>query len=240
MDPGSAASGYPVPVSLLALAWASAMAGPFDTTDQVVLGQPAPIVLTWRPNQLLADGATPPTAACTISVTAEDEAPAAFNTGGCDPTVRPAVERALKGATARPVEELGWGLKTWSTVRVVIGPGPSGIAVALLPGGAGEVPELHATEVTVRERQDPIYPPDEKWRRVTGHCAIAVRVDTKGRPVTAETVRCTEGFEANSLAAVHQWRFKPHRVDGELTAFDTVLTLRYTLDPSPQHLDASP
>jgi hypothetical protein len=225
---------------MLAMAWALAQAGPYDTTEQVILAQPTAVVVSWRPELAPAVDEAPPAGVCLISLTAEDKGLAVFNTDGCDPAIRPAVVRALRGAKARPVEELGWGLKTWTQVRVQLTSTPTGTVVRLLPGGSSLVPELHASEITVRERLEPIYPADEKWRRATGTCHVWVHVDAKGRPTQVEPLLCTEGFAANSVSAIQSWRFKPHRVEGEPVVFDTVLTLDYSLQTPPQSEDSTP
>jgi len=214
----------------LLLSAATAVAGPYDTTELVVLAQPTPIAVTWRATPSWEGVEVPGEVACAVSVTAEDAAQV-FNTSTCDAAARPLIDRALKTARARPIEELGWGLKTWTTVLVRVVPATDGLSVTLLPGGSGGLPELHASAVTVRESVPPIYPPDMSWRSVPGDCLVLVRIDEKGRPLHVEALRCTPGFEDASVEAMKQWRFKPHRVDGELSVYETILPLHYRMKP---------
>ncbi len=230
--PGLVASGYAGSVPVFALLWAAAFAGPYDTTELVVLGQPIPLVLTWRPEHSSPEEGLPSTAIqCLISVTAADKEPSVFNTSACPAEHQPLVNQVLKSARARPVSELGWGLKTWTQLRLALDSTVDPIHLDLLPAGTGEHPELHFSEVSVREQVEPTYPAEARWNRVTGTCSLHIRIDTKGRPAEVQPVRCSQGFAKASIEAVQDWRFKPHRVEGEAVVFDTVLTLDFKLPP---------
>ncbi len=215
----------------------TSLAAPPVTTDLVVLGEPSALRVTWRSEQPVVEGDPVQAFSCLVPVTAQDEGDATFNTSDCPTQGRALATRALSTATARPLEELGWGVVTWTRLRITVTPGPANLGVTILPGGLGRLPELHQDEVTVRERVDPLYPQDQKWRRVQGDCAVAVDIDTKGRPTAVVPVDCDTGFEAATVEAVEQWRFKPHRVDGELTAYRVVVREAYTLPPLQQDPD---
>jgi hypothetical protein len=217
-------------VITLLFSGATALAGPYDTDELVVLAQPTAVAVTWRPTPTWDDLVVAAPVTCTVSVTVEDGA-SVFNTNDCSPAAKVLVDRALSSAKARPVEELGWGLKSWTTLIVGLTPGPEGLSVALLPGGTGAVLELHASQVTVREPVPPTYPQDASWRSVPGDCLVFLRIDEKGRPLDVSPVRCTPGFEDASVDAMKQWRFKPHRVDGELAVYDTIWPLHYRMTP---------
>ncbi|GEM_PF-3199199 len=218
---------------------AVALAGAYDTTEVVVLGQPAAISLRWRAEPVWDDLSLDRARSCLVTVTVADDQ-AAFNTASCTDGDRPMVERVLETTAAEPLEELGWGLKTWTRVWVEIVPQADAVAVTLRPGGSGDVVELHWSQVRSRELVGPIYPPDASWRRVEGDCALHVRVDPKGRPTQVAPLRCTEGFAAAAVTAMQESRFKPHRVAGEAVEFDAVLTLQFRLDPPTTDQDGSP
>jgi hypothetical protein len=215
-------------LSLLVLNLAPVLAGPYDTTELVVLSQPTAVVVTWRPTPALYASVIAEPANCLVSVTVADKGNAVFNTASCDPDTKPLFDLALQSAKARPVEEMGWGLKTWTTLRVSLTPRTQGLAVQIRPGGFGERPELHMTELDVRERSEPIYPADMLWDGIPGICHVHVQIDPKGRPTKTLPLLCTTGFETSSNDALKQWRFKPHRVDGTPVIYDTVISLNYT------------
>ena len=211
---------------------ATSLAAPPKTTWLVVLGEPSALKIGWRPEQprLATDPDHP--IACIVTVTSQDQGEAVFNTSACPAEDRVLVERTLGTATARPLEELGWGVFSWSELRFGLEPEGEGVRITLLPRGIRGDLELHADEVVVRERVEPVYPPDPKWRRVQGDCAVAVAVDTKGRPTTVVPVDCDRGFEEATVEAVERWRFRPHRVDGVLTPFRVVVRVDYVLQPA--------
>ncbi len=227
---GTRASGYAAAVLAILLCGAAAMAGPYDTTELVVLATPTAVAVTWRASPSWEGVTVPGPLSCKVSLTVEDDAHV-FNTNTCNAAAQPLVAQALKSAKARPVEELGWGLKSWTTLAVTLTPGPQGLSVQLLPGGSGLVPERHHSQVTVREDVPPLYPQDASWRSVPGDCLVHLRIDEKGRPTEATALRCTAGFADASLEALKQWRFVPHRVDGELTPYDTIWPLHYRMTP---------
>ncbi len=205
----------------------AASAGPFDTEELVVLGQPAPLAFRWRATPDWGGEQPGAAVTCLVSVTVEDGG-GVFTPVDCPEAAAPWIARVLETAEAGPVEELGWGLKAWSRVAITIEPGEA-LGVRVLPAGTGELPERHHSQVEVRERVEPLYPSDAEWRRVEGDCLVHVRVDHKGRPAQVATVRCTRGFERASVEAVQQWRFKPLRIAGELTVYDTIVPLEYRL-----------
>jgi len=106
-------------------------------------------------------------------------------------------------------------------IPIVYGPGNAGM------GGPGEwnQREIFSGDQLDREPRATVQPPPEyplglRRSGVTGEAVVEFEVDTGGRVVRAEVVRCTHReFAAPAVRAVLQWRFEPGRREGRAVPF---------------------
>jgi TonB family protein len=63
---------------------------------------------------------------------------------------------------------------------------------------------------------EPDYPPSARSAKKEGHVTIGLVVGTDGLPRDVRVVSSTDkGFDANAIAAVQRWRFKPAQKNGQ-------------------------
>jgi TonB family protein len=82
---------------------------------------------------------------------------------------------------------------------------------------------------TVIKQVQPDYPKDARLHRIEGVVLVDVLIDKEGRVKKAEVVQGDPLFAQSALDAVRQWRFKPHKKNGELIEFETTVALHFTL-----------
>ncbi|MFZ0769902.1 MAG: TonB family protein [Candidatus Sulfotelmatobacter sp.] len=103
-----------------------------------------------------------------------------------------------------------------------------------LAGPPARIVELSpdAAEGSLVRRVEPEYPQQALAQRVQGPVLLDVRISREG---AVQDVRLVSGdplLADAAIAAVRQWRFKPHTVNGRAVEMETKITLRFTLPAS--------
>jgi protein TonB len=76
---------------------------------------------------------------------------------------------------------------------------------------------------------EPVYPAQALSQRVQGPVVLHVRIGIEGAVEDVQLVSGNPLLADAAIAAVLQWRFKPHRVNGLAGAMETDVTLRFAL-----------
>lgn len=100
----------------------------------------------------------------------------------------------------------------------------SGAVAALSPETA---------EGEIIQRVEPQYPPHALAQRVQGAVLLDVQVGRDGRVKKVEVLSGDPLLSDAAVAAVRQWRFKPHTLNGRAVETESKITLKFTL-PSNQ------
>jgi len=75
-----------------------------------------------------------------------------------------------------------------------------------------------------------LYSDRARHRGIEGIVSIAVRIDERGRLMSARVVRGLGfGLDQNALVALRQWRFRPGMVRGVATAMDAEIDIEFSL-----------
>jgi protein TonB len=108
--------------------------------------------------------------------------------------------------------------------------------VAQLPDATDDAPQLPAftplSELEFRRFVTPSRPRGMATRSVDGWVEVRFRVDEKGKTGDIRILGAEpEGvFDRAALNAVKRWRFEPYSVDGEATATESGVRLRFEAD----------
>jgi TonB family protein len=86
-----------------------------------------------------------------------------------------------------------------------------------------------ATRSDLLQRVEPVYPAQALSQRVQGPVVLHVRIGIEGAVEDVQLVSGNPLLADAAIAAVLQWRFKPHRVNGQAGAMETDVTLRFAL-----------
>jgi TonB family protein len=89
-----------------------------------------------------------------------------------------------------------------------------------------------AASGSLLRRVEPEYPEQALARRVQGPVLLDVRISREGRVQDVKLVSGDPLLANAAVAAVRQWRFKPHTVNGHAVEMETKITLNFTLPPS--------
>ncbi|MGH9537387.1 MAG: TonB family protein [Terriglobales bacterium] len=85
-----------------------------------------------------------------------------------------------------------------------------------------------ATESSLITRVEPQYPKEAKQRHIQGRVVMNVLVGTDGLVHQLVVVSGDRYLAAAAAAAVRQWRFKPHNLNGQLSEFETQITVNFS------------
>jgi len=99
---------------------------------------------------------------------------------------------------------------------------------ALPPEGIAKVP-ADAAEGSLVRRVEPQYPEQARLQRIQGPVVLHIRI---GRTGAVQEVKLVSGdplLAEAAIAAVRQWRFKPHTVNGRAVDVETEIILKFTL-----------
>jgi protein TonB len=86
-----------------------------------------------------------------------------------------------------------------------------------------------AAEDSVVHRVEPEYPEQARQQRIQGPVVLETRIHPDG---TVEDLKVVSGqplLADAAIAAVKQWRFRPHSVNGRQVEMQTRVTIKFTL-----------
>lgn len=86
-----------------------------------------------------------------------------------------------------------------------------------------------SAESSVTYRQEPDYPEEARRQGIQGPVVLDVRIGRDGAVENATLVSGQEILGKAAIAAVKQWRFKPHSVQGSPAEMQTRITLNFRL-----------
>lgn len=86
-----------------------------------------------------------------------------------------------------------------------------------------------AAEHSLIYRQEPEYPEEARRQGIEGPVVLDVRVGGDGAVQNASLVSGQEILGKAAIAAVKQWRFKPHYSQGRPAEMQTRVTLNFRL-----------
>jgi len=91
--------------------------------------------------------------------------------------------------------------------------------------------ELSPAEAEDRllQRVEPEYPEQARQQQIQGAVVLQVQISKEGKVEDVQVVSGPPLLAQASIAAVKQWRFKPHPVGGHLTPMVTKITLNFRL-----------
>ncbi len=104
---------------------------------------------------------------------------------------------------------------------------PAGTA-STAPDRAVYLPPAVAT-ADLTHRVEPEYPADALQQQIQGAVVLQVDIGANGAVDDARVVSGPAQLGPASVAAVKQWRFKPHRVNGQPVGVETTITLNFRL-----------
>jgi TonB family protein len=117
----------------------------------------------------------------------------------------------------------------------VSGATPSGKSAksntALQPASIVEL-NPDAAEGSVIERVEPDYPEQALAQRLQGPVLLDVHIGANGAVQDIKVVSGAPELAEAATAAVRQWKFKPHVVNGRAVEMNTQITLKFTLPAS--------
>lgn len=129
------------------------------------------------------------------------------------------------------------------TITVVLAVGAFTSAGALrLHVFSGEVQTAASTERavpvpadviagTVLTQVNPIYPEDARAAKITGAVVLHVIIGQNGAIQDLHVVSGPPELTRSAIDAVHQWTYKPYRLNGNPTSVETTITVNYQLNP---------
>ena len=117
-------------------------------------------------------------------------------------------------------------MRTWIVAAMLV------TASCLLGQEAGKKHESHrvfhtSARLRIVKRVDPVYPEEAKKKGVAGTVVVEVTIDKLG---AAKGVRVTKGDPALAkavLEAIRQWRWEPHKLNGEAVEVETTVVVRF-------------
>ncbi len=80
-------------------------------------------------------------------------------------------------------------------------------------------------------RVNPIYPEAAKSAKIQGTVILRATIGKDGTIEKLQVVSGPDELRASTLDAVHQWVYKPYRLNGESTEVETTITVNYSLEP---------
>jgi protein TonB len=80
------------------------------------------------------------------------------------------------------------------------------------------------------QNRHPIYPLIAKSARVSGIVVLAATISTIGRVESLRVVSGPKMLRESALDAVRTWRFKSYMLNNQPTAFETTITLNFSLN----------
>lgn len=87
---------------------------------------------------------------------------------------------------------------------------------------------LHHTEVEVKRRAQPVYPPEAKALGLGEvRCKARIYVDETGRPTKVMVEDCPVEFHRSTQESLMRWQWYPELIDGAAVPFQTVIVVRY-------------
>jgi TonB family protein len=89
-----------------------------------------------------------------------------------------------------------------------------------------------AASGSLLKRVEPEYPEQALARRVQGPVLLDVRISREGKVQEVKLVSGDPLLANAAVAAVRQWRFKPHTVSGRAVEMETKITLNFALPPN--------
>ena len=90
--------------------------------------------------------------------------------------------------------------------------------------------EESAARKNLLEHRDPIYPPIAKAAHIQGTVEIAVIINPAGKVSWEKALTGPAMLQQSALDAVHQWTFKPFRVDGSAVSVSATLEIPFQID----------
>ena len=78
---------------------------------------------------------------------------------------------------------------------------------------------------------NPTYPDAARSAKIQGTIVLHAVIGKDGTIEKLQGVSGPEELRASTLDAVHQWVYKPYRLNGELTEVETTITVNYSLEP---------
>jgi TonB family protein len=139
--------------------------------------------------------------------------------------------RGGHGGTAQPRKPVRQGAGP-SALRP---PGPQGESgndlVARALASRGRVPVMMSNDLVIETLVRPEYPEEAQRREIEGHVAVLARVDTLGRVAEAEVMTPSGEplLDRASLSAVLRCRFRPYRLNGNVTEVYAVFRFAFRI-----------
>ncbi|MGH9657353.1 MAG: M56 family metallopeptidase, partial [Bryobacteraceae bacterium] len=140
-------------------------------------------------------------------------------------------KRHLARRVAAIVEEV-----TMSQRHRILSLGASAALVALAAVAGARLFPLHAQAsaesaggLKVLHKQNPVYPPDAKRKRIQGSVVLEIAVNDQGHVADARVLSGPDELRRAALEAVLQWHYSP---DAQLPA-QLQVTINFTLSPEP-------
>lgn len=104
----------------------------------------------------------------------------------------------------------------------------AGTALPLQPARIVEL-SPDAVEGSLVRRVEPQYPEQLRMQHIQGSVLLDVRIGRDGSVQELKLVSGNQQLADEAIAAVRQWQFKPHVVDGSAVEMETRITLNFTL-----------
>jgi len=73
----------------------------------------------------------------------------------------------------------------------------------------------------------PTFPADAKAKNIFGTVAVEVEIDKEGRPTLVRVLKGNPVLAAAVVEAVHQWRWKPLKLNGQAVEVSTTITVNF-------------
>jgi TonB family protein len=182
------------------------------------------------------------------SNTAVDASGAAFSKPPISPT--PAPQDVPAGNGASPAGQSGTSEPPAATTTLSAGAVPAGGLVVydngqeifrMLPGtakpaqssapGATDLVELsaEAAAASLLHRVEPEYPEEARQQRLQGPVVLQVHIGRDGSVESATQISGQDILGKAAVAAVRQWRFKPHLIHGQPVPAQTRIILNFRM-----------
>lgn len=96
-------------------------------------------------------------------------------------------------------------------------------------------PVTHAADEAAQSLPPPRYPKDAAAQRISGQVMLRVRVRADGSvsDVVVESSTPAGVFDAVSVEAARQWRFRPQMKQGKAVAGEVRVPITFEMDPTP-------
>ena len=117
---------------------------------------------------------------------------------------------------------IGWAL-CWSVAQAAEPETPDAEAPP------SELREVHHSEIGVKLRTYPKYPPEARAQNVEGDCDVRLTVDERGKTTSAEALNCPPLFVEASTTAAMGSSFYPVKEGGVPVKVSVVLHYKYRL-----------